>query len=88
VGSQVVKLETATAKNAEQISQTSTNIQLMVAEVGRIKKDTESLDGSQRSQEKKVSELSKRFSNFSTLVYIFWAILLLVLGAYLKKFIP
>jgi deoxycytidine triphosphate deaminase len=87
IGDQVGKLEGLTNENARQVTQISNSIQLLVGEVGYVKKDGQTLAQADEKQDSQISDLARKFGTFSVLVYIFWGVLLVVLGVLLKKYV-
>lgn len=61
----------------------------MLSELGHVKTETGKLATADQKHDEKIGDLRSNFRTFSVLVYIFWAVLLVILGGvFTKYFLP
>ena len=87
VSDQVSKLEIATSSNAQHVNEISASVKVLVGEISHVKEETGRLGDVDRDQQDKIGKLSSKFSVFSILVYVFWAVLLVVAGGLLTTYV-
>ena len=87
VGDDVSKLDLATEKNAQLVAEVSKNVLVLVTDVTTVKKEVDRVHVEHVSLGKRISDLGERFSNFSALVKVFWAITLLIIGGVITKYV-
>ncbi len=80
VAGQVNTVQTLTSDNAKQVNELVTGIRLLTGEVSK-------LDGKTTRHETELRDVSTKVSRFSLLMYVFWAILLIFLGAVVNKYL-
>ncbi len=87
VSNQVSKLEAATSSNARHVNEISVSVKVLLGEVTHVKAETARLGDADREQQDKIGKLSSKFSVFSIVVYVFWAVLLVVAGGLLTTYV-
>lgn len=85
IGSDVERLNRIVDENSKQISQLTANLGTIGGLVQGIAERTRGLEDSDRAQTQSMSTLQASFGRFQLLAYIFWAIVLLGLGAVLPS---
>lgn len=85
VSTDVGIVNSATGENARQVSELSTAIKLLMSEISHVKDESKRISGEEKTQREELTGLAKNFGRFSLLVYIFWGMLLVGLGALLPK---
>jgi len=80
-------LERITTENARQVTQITTDVQSLTVNVRGLAADSGKLGDLAKEQGRELRGLSGKFGVFRLLVYIFWAILLLVLGGLFTHYI-
>ncbi len=85
IGDDVGQLNTLVTENSKQITQVATSLGSVGGVVQGLQERARALEDSHRDQEKSVGSLRTSFGTFKVLVFIFWGILLVVLGALLPK---
>lgn len=83
IGEDVVQLNAIVTENSKQITQVTTSLGSVGGVVQGMQERARGWEESSREQEKSVGELRTSFGTFKVLVYIFWGILLVMLGAIL-----
>jgi uncharacterized protein YoxC len=76
-----------TSENAKQIGQLATTVGAITGELKGVAERSRKAEDSSERQEGVLTELRTKFGRFSLAVYIFWAILLLAVGALIPKLI-
>jgi deoxycytidine triphosphate deaminase len=80
LGAEVTTLKGLIGENGRQINELTVSLKLVTQTVS-------TLDDTRKSLDSDVKTLREKFSRFSFVVYVFWAIILLFAGGYLKEFI-
>jgi deoxycytidine triphosphate deaminase len=79
------KMNDLVTKNGEQISQLTANMGVLQGNVQSSFTRISNIEQSDREQNQQVTKVQTEFGRFKVLVYIFWGILLVLLGAFLPK---
>ncbi|GMW02163.1 MAG: hypothetical protein AMXMBFR84_32990 [Candidatus Hydrogenedentota bacterium] len=87
VSNQVTRLENLTTENAKQISEVSRNVLILTQDVASVKKDGDKMAETGKEHGNRLDDLRASYSRFAILVYIFWALLLLIVGGFLGPMI-
>lgn len=74
------------AENGRQISQLTSNLAVLTGSVQVVQERTRGLEDADRSRLEDISNLKTTFGRFQILVSLFWAVVLLALGALLPTF--
>jgi deoxycytidine triphosphate deaminase len=85
IGSDVERLNRIVDENSKQIGQLTANLGTIGGLVQGIAERTRGLEDSDRAQTQSMSTLQASFGRFQLLAYIFWAVVLLGLGAFLPS---
>lgn len=80
LSSEVGVLKGLITENGRQVNELTMSLKLVTQTVSTI-------DDSRKSLDADVKGLREKYSKFSVVVYIFWAVLLLVAGGYIRQFI-
>ncbi|MGH9967524.1 MAG: dCTP deaminase domain-containing protein, partial [Pyrinomonadaceae bacterium] len=87
IAKDVENVNTMVGENNRQINSLTANLGTLVAQVQSVQDRTRSLEDTDKTREEAVTTLRTRLGRFQLLIYIFWALLLLGLGAFLPKLI-
>ncbi len=85
IAKDVSNLEKIVAENSKQVTQITVNLGTIVGQLGAIQERSRALEETDRTQQDLLTSLRTRFGRFQLLIYIFWALLLLVAGALLPE---
>ncbi|MFM9905815.1 MAG: dCTP deaminase domain-containing protein [Pyrinomonadaceae bacterium] len=75
-------------QNGRQITELTANINKLVGQVDVVKKGTEDVQATSKKQGDDITNLQVSVGRYGLLVYIFWGILLLIIGALLAVYLP
>lgn len=87
IGEDVEKLNRIVEENSKQITQLTVNVGTITGSLQGLQDKSRGIEESHREHEKSVASLQTSFGAFKIVAYIFWGILLVVLGAMLPKVI-
>jgi dCTP deaminase len=73
------------AENGRQINQLTNHLATVVAQFDSVKDRTKSVEEGSKKQSDKLEGLSTKFARFSIAVYVFWGLVILVMGAFLRE---
>jgi dCTP deaminase len=79
-------LNSMVTENGRQISQLTANLGILAAQLEPIKDKNKSIDDKQKQQTDKLEALSNKLATFSIVAYVFWGLVLLVLGVWIRGF--
>lgn len=88
VGHQVSRLEDLASVNSTQIAEITSGVASLVTEVRVAKTETERLSAAHEKHSGEIRDVRILFGRFSIVAYVFWGILLLVLGAVMAIIVP
>lgn len=75
-------------KNGEQITELTANVNKLVGQVEVVKKSTEGVEASSKTQHDDITNLKVLVGRYGVLINIFWAVVLVVIGALLAIYLP
>ena len=85
IGKDVENVNTMVGENSRQITTVTTSLATMVGQVQAVQERTKSLEDADKTQVETLTTLRTRLGRFQLLIYLFWALLLLVVGAVLSR---
>lgn len=85
IAKDVENVNTMVGENNRQINSLTSNLGTLVAQVQAVQDRTRGLEDTDKTREETITTLRTRLGRFQLLIYIFWALLLLVLGAFLSR---
>jgi deoxycytidine triphosphate deaminase len=88
IATDVEKVNQTVIENSRQITQLTTNVATMVGHVQAVQERTKSLEEVDKTHLADITGLRASFGRFQLIAYIFWAVVILVLGALLGVFLP
>lgn len=87
IGEDVEKLNRIVEENSKQITQLTVNVGTVSGSMQGLHERSHGIEETYRDQQKSVASLQTSFGTFKVVAYVFWAILLVLLGALLPKVI-
>jgi deoxycytidine triphosphate deaminase len=87
IADDVTKVNNIVGENSKQISQLTANLAVIGGNVQTVQERARGLEDGQRDQAEKLASLRTSVGRFQVLIYIFWAIVLLVAGALLQPIV-